>query len=305
VVEGGEDNMAKQWDDMMKRIFATRPQDFVKWLLPGAILLSKASLELKTLTRTVFADTLYRVLLDGQEILLHVEFQKYPKANMATRVWEYNVLASLEYGCPVYSFVIYLLPGGNIPESPLVVGHPHLDVVHVFRFWNIKLWEVAVDVLKETGLVGILPLCLLTQGGKQYEVANEVFDRLTEERELLALALTFASMVFDHDNDKQWLERKITMLEDIVRDTWFYQKILKDGLEEGRKKGREEGMLQALRMVILDTIQERFPSILGLAQELLNLIQDPTRLRSLNSKIVLAQSSEDAERSLREAVGNG
>ena len=80
----------------------------------------------------------------------------------------------------------------------------------------------------------------LAQGGNQYEVADEVFKSLIEERELLALALTFASMVFDEDSSKQWLERKVTMLEDIVRDTWFYQKILKDGLEEGRKDGLEE-----------------------------------------------------------------
>ena len=92
-----------------------------------------------------------------------------------------------------------------------------------------------------------MQFCVLAQGGKQYEVADEVFDRLTEERELLALALTFASMVFDQDSSKQWLERKVTMLEDIVRDTWFYQKILKDGLEEGQKKGREEVREKALQ----------------------------------------------------------
>ena len=117
---------------------------------------------------------------------------------------------------------------------------------------------------------------------------------------MLALALTFASMVFDEDSSKQWLERKVAMLEDIVRDTWFYQKILKDGLEEGR----EEGRLQTLQMVILDIIQERFPLLLDLARELLSSIQEAGILRNLHTKIALAQSSEEVEHYLREAVDN-
>lgn len=76
--------MAKPWDDMMKRIFAARPQDFVKWLL-------------------------------------------------------------------------------------------------IFRFWNIKLWEMPVNVLRAADLAGILPLCLLAQGGKQYEVAEDHL--VSQERE--------------------------------------------------------------------------------------------------------------------------
>ncbi len=65
--------MAKPWDDAMKRVFGTRPQDFVDWLLPGGTFLEQVNLELKTLTRTIYTDTLYKVMLDGREVILHVE----------------------------------------------------------------------------------------------------------------------------------------------------------------------------------------------------------------------------------------
>ena len=56
--------MSKMWDDRMKRIFAAAPQDYVSWLLPGARFIGKASLELKTLTRTINTDALYKAILD-------------------------------------------------------------------------------------------------------------------------------------------------------------------------------------------------------------------------------------------------
>ncbi len=59
----------------MKRIFAAVPQDYVSWLLPGARFIGKASLELKTLTRTISTDALYKAILDDEQVILHVEFQ--------------------------------------------------------------------------------------------------------------------------------------------------------------------------------------------------------------------------------------
>jgi hypothetical protein len=44
--------MAPKWDDTFKRLFAASSQDFVQWLMPGATLLEKAPLELKTTTKS-------------------------------------------------------------------------------------------------------------------------------------------------------------------------------------------------------------------------------------------------------------
>ncbi len=292
--------MAKIWDDAMKRAFAARPQDFVDWLLPGASLIGKVSLELKTVTRTITADTLYKVTIEGQSALLHVEFQKRPRENMGLRVWEYNVLATLEHNCPVYSYVIYLQPGGNIVQSPLIWGLLGHEIVHMFHFWNIKLWEMSIDVLRRDNALGLLPLCLLTIEGKQHQIAEEVFASLTHEKDLLALALTFASMVFVDESDKVWLERKVAMLDDVIRDTWFYQKIWREGCEKGLEEGRVEGM----RQIILDTVQARFPALVDFAQQQLQPVSDLARLRQLHSRLVVAASVEGAMSSLADVAKN-
>ncbi len=184
---------------------------------------------------------------------------------------------------------------GKIEEPPLVWGLPDHESVHVFRYKNVKLWELTVETLLEANLVGLLPLCLLTQGGMKHEVAEDIFDSLVGEKELLALALTFASMVFDAEADKQWLRRRIGMLEDIVRETWFY----KDIYQEGKEEGLEEGM-QALRLAVLDVIQERFPEVIDLAEKQIAPIKDAVILRRLIVKMSATQTAEKARQYIQE-----
>ena len=97
--------MRQQWDDSMKRLIREYPQHFVSWLLMGALFQETVSIELKNRTRE--ADFLLEVTLNGQAILLHIEFQSTDDTKMEHRLLEYNVLATLEHKRPVYSSVIY------------------------------------------------------------------------------------------------------------------------------------------------------------------------------------------------------
>lgn len=300
--------MHTPWDDTLKRTFSSHPQDFVKWLLPGAKYQGSVSIELKTLTRSLFTDILYKVVLDGQEVLVHIEFQRYPEKDMDRRVWQYNVLATLEHNLPVFSFVIYLAPKGEIPEPCIEWKHPR-GTIHFFQYWHIKLWEMSYRELLTQDLVGLLPLCILAKDGTQKKVASQIFSELQakEEKALLVLALSFASLIFKESSEAQWLEGEIEKMEDMLSDTLFYQKILKKGeqkgIEEGKQEGIEEGKqkgtLQTLTMLTLDTVQGRFPALLDLAQKQLLFVRDTTLLRTLHNQIVLASSEKEAERYLR------
>jgi predicted transposase YdaD len=300
--------MSKIWDDTLKRLFAVNPQDVVAWLMPGALLLADAPLELKYSTKTRHADALYKVLIDGQDALIHIEFQKRADPRMAERVWEYNVLATLAHRCPVYSFVIYLRRTSAVPESPLEWGLSCYERVHLFRFQNIKLWELAANDVKRSGLKGVLPLCLLTQDGAVYTVAEDVFAELKDQKELLTLALTLASMIFVNSVDQQWFERQVLMLEDIVTETWFYKWILQKGMTEGRQEGRQEALQEALqkelqrdRQVLVSAVEGRFPALASLARQRADALDDPDALQHLLLKMIVARDADEA-RALLEAT---
>jgi predicted transposase YdaD len=301
--------MVKVWDDRLKHLAGIMPQDFIKWLLPGARLVRPVSLELKTLTRTVSTDILFEVRLHGKKALVHIEFQRRASPKMGRRVWEYNVLATLAHGCPVYSFVIYLVPGGEIPDAPLVWGLPECELVHIFRYTNIKLWELPVEVLKRTGLKGLLPLCFLAKDGARREVAKEVFAALKENNEVLALALSLASMVLTSESDQQWLEGEVAMLEDILRDTWFYQKILKEGEQKGHEGGVEEGIeeerkqeLQRIGQNLVGGVAVKFPSLVPLARQCADTLKDPDALLKITFQLFTVQDSDVARGHLLAAL---
>ncbi len=302
--------MVKIWDDRLKRLAGIVPQDFIKWLLPEARLLRAVSLELKTLTRTVSTDTLFEIRLHGKKALVHIEFQRRANAKMAKRTWEYNVLATLAHNCPVYSFIIYLMPGGSVPESPLVWGVPEREAVHVFRFTSIKLWELPLEVLKRANLKGLLPLCLLAKDGARREVAKEVFEALKDNEEVLALALSLASLVLTSDSDQQWLEGEVAMLEDILRDTWFYQKILKEGreggIEEGVRKGLEQERkreLQRWSQALVSCVETKFPPLVPLARRCADVLDDPDALQKVMLQIMGVKDVDSARGYLQASIG--
>ncbi len=317
--------MRNPWDRHMKRLLSEAPQDFVDWLLTGAVFIGIVSNELDPETDPIYTDLLFEVTLLGEPMFLHVEFQRRRDAKMAERLWEYNHKATLQYKYPVWSVVIYLKDDGNVPSSPLLKELPNGQGVHRFDFGVIKLWEQSTEEFEQMGLLGLLPLMPLTSEGARREVVERTISKLTSvgeqpKQELLALTYGLASLAFENEADQEWLKRRFEMLYDMLRDTPAFQDIMKEGRkegleqgleqgreegrEEGRKEGREEGRKEgqneALRQALLAIVQARFPSPRMILQTKgqASIIDDPAVLQDLIVKVSLAESAEEAERYL-------
>ena len=302
---GGLCNMAKPWDDLLKRLVAANPQHFVNWLLPGAQFESERSLELKS--RTVEADILYNVVLNKKAMLLHAEMQRSSDPDMGRRLWEYNALATITSGRPVWSIVLYLRKDRKVVEPPYKLELPNDEVSHVFYYKNIKLWELPRETFKQPGLEGLLPLLPLTQDGVRGEVVEEVISGLvsTGYTDLLSIAYMLAALVFEKEGERQWLKRRFAVFQDILKESWAYQEILREGLEEGREQGREQGLeegreqgVQALRQTLMSFMEMHFPTIAPLAKKQTDIIEDPVVLQNLIIKMFTVQTAEEAKQYL-------
>jgi len=294
-----------RWDKGMKLLIGARPQDFVSWLVPDAELVEELPQELHS--RDLDTDKLYKIRLYGQLLLLHIEFQRRSERKMDMRVWEYNVLATLAYGLPVLSFVIYLRKDSKIAESPVIWSSPNGQEIHRFYFENIKLWEIDPNVLRRKGMVGLFPLLPLTQAGVGPKVIKEAIARIQAEGgettpDLLSLLYLLTELACENDDDIHWLDRRFAMLYDVLQESKAYQKIKQEGLEEGllrgREEGRKEGELQALRQTILTIIQTRFPKIMRLAKKQTAVVDDPAVLQELITYLITAQTVEEARQHL-------
>src|SRR6266487_131143 len=184
-----------------------------------------------------------------------------------------------------------------------------------FDYESIQLWKIPAEVILSTGLTGLFPLLTLTEGGKTTEVLDAMIEALVavEEKDLLVLAYTLASLVYTSEADQKMLKRRFAMLGDILRDTWAYQEIMEEGREEGLQKGLQEGLqeglkeglyeglkegLEALRHILLSITQTSFPELESVVRRKAILITEPKVLEDITLEMLAARSSEEARQIL-------
>ncbi|HZS77297.1 MAG TPA: hypothetical protein VFA41_11845 [Ktedonobacteraceae bacterium] len=151
--------MAKDWDSSLKLLVSNSPEDFATWVFEGAKFQEKLSTEFTG--QKLEADALLDILLDGQEVLLQIEFQAEHDPIMGERLLEYSLRAKREHKRPVYSCVIYLRNRSDVPDPPLqwnFLGRTYLE----FHYLVIELRKLKPDDLRQSGKPGLLPLMILT-----------------------------------------------------------------------------------------------------------------------------------------------
>src|SRR6266566_7446756 len=188
--------MPGPFDSTTKRLLREKPEHYVTWLVAQAVFVRPLPTELKS--RNVFADGLFAITVNGKPALLHIEFQTRNDPNMGKRLLEYNILASSENGwLPVYTVVIYLRRDGNVPKSPFIRKLPNSKEYQRFYYDIIEIAKLPARTLLDTGLLGLLPLLPMTDGGTEPELMQEMTSTLEDagERELLALAFAFGGLV--------------------------------------------------------------------------------------------------------------
>jgi predicted transposase YdaD len=163
-------------------------------------------------------------------------------------------------------------------------------------------------------------------------MAEEIFTGLEQagKRDTLAAAYTLVSLAFGKENraEQEWLLRRVSDMDDVLRDTPVYQEMtrwareeglqvglqegrqegLRQGLQEGRQEGRQkglqegrqEGRLEGLQQALLVILTERFPNLLRLAKKQMAVIEEPEILQMLIVKMSIAQSVEEAKHYLLE-----
>ncbi len=297
--------MPGSYDDSIKKLIDANPQDFVSLVFGDGHFVLALPHELKLLH--LYADALFKVMLDGEPVLLHIEFQSGYDPRMQERLLEYNTLASREYSyLPVYSCVIHLKKDSSIAVSPFIRKLPAGEEVVRFHYKSVELWKKDAVELLHSGWVGLLPLVPLTRGGTEHGVVEEMIAGLVSagKTELLVVANALASLAFEQESEaeQEWLERTFAMLNDTLRNTRAYQKILKEGRERGREEGLEKGRQEALQQALLDVTEEHFPQIMHTVRQQVKAIEDPVLLRRLIVKMTTVQTAEDAEQLFRAAI---
>ncbi len=294
--------MANTWDDLMKMLVRSHPQDFVSLIFQGALYQNDITSELKV--RSIEADFLCKAKRNGEDIVVHAEFQRYHDYTMRRRMWEYNCVTDYLTGLPVCSFVLYLREDDYIVEPPYRRVLSDGEVIHAFNYTNVFVWEILPEVLKQAGLEGMLPLLPLTKGADEARdtIVNDMINglRTAGKDDMLALGYAFAGLVYETEADQQWLKRRFEMLHDMFEESWSYREMVQKGIDLGVEKGIEQGEVKASRSLLIRYIEINFPELVSLAQQQAERINKPDLLNALVGKLYLAQTTESARQILME-----
>jgi len=300
--------VAKHWDYCLKKLIGANPQAFVSWLVAGAVFVKERPIAFRMCNFDM--DSLLEILLDGESMLLEIEFQSHNDSEMPQRLLRYNVLARMEHKLPVHSYVIHLLDDGEIKPSPLKWATPiKSDIVH-FQFENIEVAKLPPENIWQAGSIGLLPLLPLTRGGATREIVEKMLIVLQqpEHNEIALVGYTLAFLIFKrkHPEHLDWLERSFKGMHDLLHESPLYQIILEEGeikghakglaegLAKGREEGIEEGIALGLGQAIVNLVQAHFPELKGLAAQQVAPIKNITLLNHLLFKISASSDAKEA-----------
>jgi len=113
------------------------------------------------------------------------------------------------------------------------------------------------------------------------QYTNYQEDQTTLARELRWMGIMLRRADIVPLEDKQMIERRLSMYDDLMEKDPKMQKLFADREARGEAKGEARGEARTLQRIILAVVQRRFPSLASLAQQRVQQLHTPDELDAL------------------------
>ena len=235
------------YDNICKFLAENFTDDLATWLLGSPIKLTELS-PTELSNEPIRADSL--ILLQSDELVLHIEFQTDPDKDIPFRVLDYRIRGYRRFPHKkMRQIVIYL----RKTESELVNENSFRLENTYHQFDVIRLWEQPTD--KFMIVPGLLPFAVLSQTKDptmvltQVAQAVEAITNQQQQKNIAAASSILAGLVLKKD-----VIRKILRSE-IMRESVIYQEILEEGEAKGKAEGKVEGKAETTRKLALNLLR--------------------------------------------------
>ncbi|MGB0562945.1 MAG: Rpn family recombination-promoting nuclease/putative transposase [Spirulinaceae cyanobacterium] len=248
-----QNNYLCVYDNFCKYLIETYPEDFATWLIGKPVSLTQLK-PTELISEPIRADSL---MLQGHDVVLHVEFQTRPDAQIPERLANYYLRIRRKFPKKrIVQVVLYLCKTG----SPLVKKTVFRSGGMTHKFRVIRLWEQPKDVFWD--VPGLLPLAILSKAADQDAVAllerlrlriTEVTDDVGMQGNLEAATAMLAGLKLEAAVIKQIMRSRA------MRESTFYQDLVQENFERGRQEGRRLERVFVLRTILPILKQVGFP----------------------------------------------
>lgn len=226
------------YDNVCKFLAENYSRDFAQWLLGEPISFTQLSPSELSL-EPIRADAL--ILLESDQIILHLEFQTNPDPKMSFRMLDYRTRVYRRFPKKTMRQVVIYL---KETSSPLVQENAFILPNTRHEYEVLRLWEIPAEEM--LGLSGLLPLANLGKTPNRPEILRQVAAKIdniegrTEKSNLAAATAILAGLVLSKEIIRSLLR------EEIMRESVIYQDIRESGKAQGR---REEAVSLILRLL--------------------------------------------------------
>ena len=252
------------FDNVCKFLAENYATDFAEWIFgepKGLTVLTPTELS----NEPIRADSL--IMLQSEDVVLHLEFQTVPRAEIPFRMADYRLRVYRRYpNKDMRQVVIYLKETSSdlVQENTFSIS----GMRHEFEI--IRLWEQpTTDFLQFPGL---LPLAVLGRSNNRTQTLREVssvIDRIGDKRQqtnIAAATSILAGLVLEKDIIRGILK------EEIMQESVIYQDIKAQGEAQGIKKGEVSLILRQLKRRIGTITSEDESRITNLSVEQLEAL---------------------------------
>ena len=208
------------FDNVCRFLAESFSADFATWLIGESIELTQLSPSELSL-EPIRADAL--ILLQSDEIVLHIEFQTEPKAQIPFRMADYRLRVYRRFpNKRMRQVVIYLQPTTSelVQQTAFVLENTRHE------FGVIRLWEQPSDIFLNTP--GLLPFATLSQTEDKtriLQIVAEAIEQINDTRiqsNVAASTAILAGLVLN----KKLIKRLLR--SDAMRESVIYQDILQE-----------------------------------------------------------------------------
>ena len=302
-----------EFDTISKHLIQKYPDDFASFTLGSEDIEVLAVIDTEQYTvEARQTDSLIRVRMGDEEVLVHNEFQTTDSTNppMSRRMAGYIGRAIEHHGLPIYSNVIYLRPNaGQRDTGYYVQEHLHYEIT--IRYRVIRLIEIEGERVLNAGQSGLIPFTPLMKPPEGmasdawlHQCIHTARTRpiaRSSRADYLAGMVALSELVYESEVISAIILQEGIM--DLIRESSLFQSLTQQSREESFEQGREEGIEQGGRERaiedILDVLEIRFD--LRQTDPLsarISAIEDLQRLKQLHRAAIQVSNLDEFERML-------
>ena len=253
-----------EFDTISKHLIQTYPDDFAGFTLGREDVEVLAVIDTEQLTvEARQTDSLIRVRIDGEEALVHNEFQTTDSTNppMPRRMAGYIGRAIEHHGLTIYSNVIYLRPDAG-QRDPGYYVQERFGYEIAIRYRVIRLIEIEGQPILSAGHSGLIPFTPLMKPPEG--MASDVWlhqcihtARMrpiarSYRADYLAGMVALSELVYESETISDIILKEGIM--DLIRESSLFQHLTQQSREEGREEGGRDRAIED----ILDVLEIRF-----------------------------------------------